>query len=103
MDFAVKYHQLATPVVKLQFREGASRADWTIDPLPHPAIGARLYRFIVETQFGMLVSLHRDIMGSTFYPSSLEVTFCAARVGRAIQEGGRMSGLFSAAAQLLPV
>jgi len=77
MHFAVKYHQLATPVVKLQFREEASRADWTIDPLPHPAIDARLYRFIVETQFGILVSLHRDIMGSAFYPSSLEVTFAA--------------------------
>jgi AraC-like DNA-binding protein len=77
MHFAVKYHQLATPVVKLQFREEAGRADWTIDPLPHPAIDARLYRFIVETQFGILVSLHRDIMGSAFCPSALEVTFPA--------------------------
>jgi len=41
MHFAVKYHQLATPVVKLQFREEAGRVDWTIDPLPHPAIDAR--------------------------------------------------------------
>ena len=77
MHFAVKYHQLATPVVKLQFHEEAGRADWTIDPLPHPAIDARLYRFIVEIQFGILVSLHRDIMGSAFYPSALEVTFAA--------------------------
>jgi AraC-like DNA-binding protein len=77
MHFAVKYHQLATPVVKLQFHEEAGRADWTIEPLPHPAIDARLYRFIVETQFGILVSLHRDIMGSAFYPSALEVTFAA--------------------------
>ncbi len=77
MHFAVKYHQLATPVVKLQFREEASRADWTVDPLPHPAVDARLYRFIVETQFGILVSLHRDIMGSAFRPLALEVTFRA--------------------------
>ena len=77
MHFAVKYHQLATPVVRLQFHEEAGRADWTIDPLPHPAIDARLYRFIVEIQFGILVSLHRDIMGSTFYPSALEMTFAA--------------------------
>ena len=77
MQFAVKYHQLATPVVKLQFREEAGRADWAIDPLPHPAIDARLYRFIVEMQFGVHVSLHRDIMGSSFYPSALQVTFQA--------------------------
>ena len=77
MHFAVKYHQLATPVVKLQFREEAGRVDWTIDPLPHPAIDARLYRFIVETQLGILVSLHRDIMGSAFNPLAIEVTFAA--------------------------
>jgi len=50
MQFAVKYHQLATPLVRLQFREAAGLADWTIDPLPHPAIDARLFRFIVEMQ-----------------------------------------------------
>ena len=77
MQFAVKYHQLATPVVKLQFREEAARAEWTIDPLPHPAIDARLYQFIVEMQFGVHVSLHRDIMGAAFYPSALQVTFAA--------------------------
>lgn len=75
MHFAVKYHELATPVVKLQFREEVGRADWTIDPLPHPAVDARLYRFIVEMQFGVHVSLHRDVMGSAFYPSALQVTF----------------------------
>ena len=68
MHFALKYHQLATPVVKLQFGEEGGGAEWTIDPLPHPAIDARLYRFIVEIQFGVLVSLHRDIMGSAFLP-----------------------------------
>ena len=77
MHFTVKYHQLATPVVKLQFHEEAGGADWTIDPLPHPAVDARLYRFIVETQFGILVSLHRDIMGSGFNPLAIEVTFAA--------------------------
>ncbi len=75
MHFAVKYHQLATPLVRLQFCEESGSADWTIDPLPHPAIDARLYRFIVELQFGVHVSLHRDVMGSAFYPSGLQVTF----------------------------
>src|SRR5208283_6056399 len=69
------YHQLATPLVKLRFAEEAGRAIWTIDPRPHPAVDARLYRFVVELQFGVLISLHRDVMGSSFNPTSLEVTF----------------------------
>jgi len=79
MHFAVRYHQLATPLVKLQFSEEAGQAVWTIDPLPHPAIDARLFRFIVELQFGVHVSLHRGIMGSSFHPASLQVAFDPTR------------------------
>ena len=62
MQFAVRYHQLATPLVKLRFAEEGGRAAWTIDPRPHPAVDARLYRFIVELQFGVhhLASSRRD-------------------------------------------
>ena len=79
MHFAVRYHQLATPLVKLRFAEEAGRAVWTIDPLPHPAVDSRLYRFIVELQFGVHVSLQRDVMGSSFNPTSLQVTFDPSR------------------------
>jgi AraC-like DNA-binding protein len=75
MHHALRYHQLATPLVKLRFDEDSARAVWSIDPLPHPALDARLYRFIVEMQFGVIVSLHRDTMGSTFCPSEIHVTF----------------------------
>jgi AraC-like DNA-binding protein len=75
MHFAVRYHPLATPLVRLRFAEEGRRAIWTIDPRPHPAVDARLYRFVVELQFGVLISLHRDVMGSSFHPMSLEVTF----------------------------
>src|SRR5271165_7270043 len=79
MHFAVHYHQLATPLVKLRFAEEAGRAIWTIDPRPHPAVDARLYRFIVELQFGVHISLQRDVMGSSFQPDSLQVTFDPSR------------------------
>jgi AraC-like DNA-binding protein len=75
MQFAVRYHPLATPLVKLRFAEDGRRAAWLIEPRPHPGIDARLYRFIVEIQLGIIVSLHRDVMGSSFQPTSLEVTF----------------------------
>jgi len=79
MRFAVRYHQLAAPLVRLRFAEDRGRAVWTIDPLPHPAVNPRLYRFIVELQFGVIVSLHRDVMGSAFCPTSFEVTFGPSR------------------------
>ena len=103
MHFAVKYHQLATPVVKLQFREEAGRVDWTIDPLPHPAIDGRLYRFIVETQFGILVSLHRDIMGSAFYPAALDMTFAAPEPEDHYARALGCPVVFSAASKSLPL
>ena len=75
MQFAVRYHELATPLVKLRFLEEAGLAAWMIDPLPHPAVEARLYRFIVEMQFGVHVSLQRDVMGSAFRPLAAHVTY----------------------------
>ncbi len=75
MKFAVRYHQLATPLVKMQFAEDNGRAIWTLEPLPHPDIDAQLYRFIVELQLGIHVSLHRDIMGAQFRPSAVHMVF----------------------------
>ena len=79
MQFAVRYHQLATPLVTLRFAEEARRAVWTIDPRPHPTVDARLYRFIVEIQLGIIVSLHRDVMGASFNPIAFHVTFEPSR------------------------
>ena len=81
MHFAVRYHELATPLVKLRFLEDAGFAAWLIDPLPHPAVEARLYRFIVEMQFGVHVSLQRDVMGSEFRPLAAHVTYEAPTGG----------------------
>jgi AraC-like DNA-binding protein len=75
MNFAVKYHQLATPLADVSFREASDRGVWTIVPIPHPRVDAGLYKFLVELQFGIHVSLHRDIMGSSFVPRELQVTY----------------------------
>ena len=77
MQFVVKYHHLATPIVTLRFEESASEAAWVVDPLPHPAIDLRLYRFIVEMQFGVHVALHRDVMGAAFAPTQLRAAYGA--------------------------
>lgn len=75
MQIAVQYHELATPLAEIFFRETEGKGVWTISPLPHPAVDASLYRFLVELQFGLTVSLHRDVMGAAFAPSELRVTF----------------------------
>ena len=52
MDFCVKYHVLATPLVALSFAEQDQSAIWTIDPIIQSSLDDRLYRFIVEMQLG---------------------------------------------------
>src|SRR6266852_2230382 len=74
MQFAVKYHQLATPTTEISFHADTDRGVWTLIPVPHPWVDAALYKFLVELQFGILVSLHRDVMGSAFVPQELHIT-----------------------------
>ena len=56
MAFAVEYHQLAAPLVDVQFSEQDKGAVWTMSPFPFPQVDASLYKFIVELQAGVHVS-----------------------------------------------
>jgi AraC-like DNA-binding protein len=75
MAFAVEYHQLAAPLVDVQSSEQNKVAVWTMSPFPFPQVDAPLYKFIVELQAGVHMSLHRDIMGQSFGASELHFTF----------------------------
>ena len=77
MQFAVEYHQLATPLAEIDFKEAGGCGIWTFTPMAHPRIDASLYRFLVEMQFGIIVSLHRDFMGPSFAGRELHVTYGA--------------------------
>ena len=44
-------------------------------PFPFSLVDAPLYKFIVELQAGVHISLHRDIMGELFCTSELHFTF----------------------------
>ena len=74
MEFAVKYHQLATPLTDIVFEEKGKCATWTIVPLPHPRIDSLLYQFVTQLQIGIHISLMRDVMGSSFTPIRVAVT-----------------------------
>jgi AraC-like DNA-binding protein len=75
MDFAVRYHQLATPLAAISFEERNRLAIWTIEPLLHPRIDSQIYRFVTELQIATHISLHRDIMGERFRPRELLLTY----------------------------
>jgi AraC-like DNA-binding protein len=79
MEFCVKYHSLATPLVTITFGEQGRSGVWTLDPILHHAIDERLHRFIVELQIGVHISLHRDVMGPSFVPREIALAYpCAA-------------------------
>lgn len=75
MRFAMNYHQLATPVTEIEFREEGGRGIWKITPISHLRIDNSLYKFLIELQFGVHLSLHRDVMGPSFAPRELHVTY----------------------------
>ena len=75
MTFWKKYHELATPLVELSFMEESKRAFWTITPLTLPQVDTQTYKFLVELQYGIFLSLHRDIMGPSFVVQELHVTY----------------------------
>jgi AraC-like DNA-binding protein len=75
MQFAINYHQLATPLTTIAFTEKDGCGIWLLNPLSHARIDDRLFRFIVEMQFGIMMSLHRDIMGAAFLAREFQVTY----------------------------
>jgi len=75
MDFAVHYHQLATPLATIAFDERDRLGAWTVEPLLHPKIDSQLYRFVAELQIATHISLHRDIMGESFKPREVFLTY----------------------------
>lgn len=75
MDFAVHYHQLAAPLATIAFEERDHLGIWTVEPLLHPKIDSQLYRFVTELQIATHIALHRDIMGESFKPREILLTY----------------------------
>jgi AraC-like DNA-binding protein len=81
MEFAVRYHQLATPLTNIAFEEKGECATWKITPLPHPRVDAPLYQFLVEMHVGIHISLIRDVMGASFTPLRIDLTCQGTETG----------------------
>jgi AraC-like DNA-binding protein len=79
MAFAMRYHGLAAPLAEITFKEEGGTGIWTIVPKPYPRVDGRLYRFVVELQMAVHLSLHRDVMGASFCPLELHFAFARPR------------------------
>ena len=75
IKLAVEYHRLATPLADIAFREEDGRGVWVVSPAPYPEVDAALYRFLVDMQFGIHISLHRDVMGPSFAPVEIHLRY----------------------------
>lgn len=78
-EFAIKYHVLATPLSTISFAEHDGMGAWTFEPILHHAIDERLYRFIVEFQISVHISLQRDVMGPSFAPREIALMYPRAK------------------------
>ena len=63
---AVRYHRLATPAVDMVFREEPQEAVWSFDRVVEADVDDPLYRFLIEMQFAIHLTLGRDLLGPTF-------------------------------------
>ncbi len=95
MHFAMKYNQLATPLAEISFKEEGGRVVWTIVPIPHPRVDAPLYKFLVELQLGIHMSLHPDVMGPSFVAREIHVRYGSPDDAQSYPETSGCGVLFS--------
>lgn len=74
-DFALRYHQLVSPLVHVAFGEQAPYAVWSFVPIAHPTVDEALGRFIAELQVSIGISLYRDVIGPHFVPTQVHLPF----------------------------
>lgn len=86
--FGLQYYQLAAPLLAVTFEERNATAAWCITVLPFKSIDTELHDFIVELQFSALLCVHRDVMGSDFRPSQVQLT------SQRPSSGGRLAEQF---------
>nr|WP_233217563.1 AraC family transcriptional regulator [Trinickia dabaoshanensis] len=71
-DTAVKYHQLANPMLDIRWLERDDALVWVFperEEIPLPDLDVPLYDFLIDLQFTVHVTLTKDIMGSWCVPA----------------------------------
>ncbi len=71
-DTAVKYHQLANPMLDIRWVERDDALIWIFPErveIPLPGLDVPLYDFLIDLQFTVHVTLTKDIMGGWCVPA----------------------------------
>jgi AraC-like DNA-binding protein len=71
-DIAMRYHPLATPVMRILWKEDHEKATWVLsnyEDMHFADLTQGLYRFFLEMQFAIHATLIKDIMGSWCLPA----------------------------------
>jgi len=71
-DTAVQYHQLANGMLQIRWIEMDGMASWVFagrDAVPLSDLDGRLYRFLLDLQFAVHVTVIKDVMGPWCRPA----------------------------------
>ncbi len=71
-DTAVKYHRLANGMLPIRWAEADGTASWLFpnrESTGLPDMDARLYRFLIDLQFAVHVTIIKDAMGAWCVPA----------------------------------
>ena len=71
-EVATRYHQLATPVMRIRWVEDHEKATWIFpnyEEMRLPDLSRELYRFFLDMQFAIHATLIKDVMGSWCLPA----------------------------------
>lgn len=84
LQFAVERQGLAASLTRIWARQCRDEVEIGMDPFSHVRIDARLYRFLVESDVGIIQRGWRDLTGADFTPRRLCVTYPACASTREI-------------------
>jgi len=72
MDTAFKYHQLANGMLPIHWVENEGMASWVFPgraAIALPDMDTKLYRFLIDLQFTVHLTITKDVMGSWCVPA----------------------------------
>jgi AraC-like DNA-binding protein len=75
IEFALKYLRLALPTISIVFLEEREQAIWRVEPIVSDGLESPLYRFVVENEIAIAVTLFRNIVDTSFVPKEIRLSY----------------------------
>ena len=74
-EFAIKYQSIAMPLVRNALDDSQGVAIWRAEPLFALSLEDPLYRFILEFQGSLMMTVQRELLGRRYKANSLKVRY----------------------------